>query len=158
MKIILNTTGSLTAAGLALLAMTAPALAQSQAMPDNADPERGGALYATTCASCHGDKLQGQPDWQSAKADGTLPAPPHDDTGHSWHHGDDLLFNYTKLGGQAALAARGVTNFTSGMPAFDETLSDAEIWDILAYIKSTWPRRVRQIQQTRTDAEQLRGN
>ena len=151
----------LMAAGLALLAATtlaAPVLAQAQAMPDTADPERGRALYAANCASCHGDKLQGQPDWQSTKPDGTLPAPPHDDTGHSWHHGDNLLFTYTKLGGQAALAQRGVSNFNSAMPAFGETLSDAEIWDILAYIESTWPRRVRQIQQTRTDAEQLQGN
>ena len=41
---------------------------------------------------------------------------------------------------------------------FGEVLSDQEIWDILAFIKSTWPDRVRQMQQTKTRGEQQRGN
>ena len=35
------------------------------------------------CASCHGDNLQGQPNWQQANADGSYPAPPHDASGHT---------------------------------------------------------------------------
>ena len=78
-----------------------------------------------------------------------LPAPPHDQTGHTWHHDNQLLFEYTKLGGKAALSARGVTGFASGMPGFGETLTDEEIWDILAYIRSTWPERIQDIQAAR---------
>lgn len=122
--------------------------------PSGSDVQAGAVLYAENCASCHGDNLEGQPDWQIENEDGTLPAPPHDQTGHTWHHGDALLFDYTRQGGQAAMAARGVTGFTSGMPGFGEILTDDEIWNILAFIKSTWPDRIREMQETRTRGEQ----
>lgn len=109
----------------------------------------GQVLYLDNCASCHGENLQGEPNWQTPKDDGTLPAPPHDETGHTWHHGDDLLFAYTKFGGQAALEARGVTGFKSGMPPFENVLSDAEIRAVLDYIKSTWPEDIRAVQAAR---------
>jgi mono/diheme cytochrome c family protein len=59
------------------------------------------------------------------------------------------LFEYTKFGGAAALEVRGVTGFNSGMPAFDETLTNDEIWDILAYIRSTWSEREQEAQASR---------
>ncbi len=147
--------GVVAAIGAATYVALAPG---SQVQPANSDPRAGARLYAENCASCHGDQLQGEPDWQIENEDGTLPAPPHDTTGHTWHHGDGLLFTYTKLGGQAALAARGVSGFKSGMPGFGDTLSDQEIWDILAFIKSTWPDRVRATQQIRTESEQQQGS
>ncbi|WVX49940.1 hypothetical protein ROLI_030350 [Roseobacter fucihabitans] len=97
-------------------------------------------------------KLEGEPDWQTPNADGVLPAPPHDKTGHTWHHDNALLFEYTKLGGKGALSARGVNDFNSGMPAFEDALSDADIWNVLAYIRSTWPEREQQIQASRNPA------
>jgi len=42
--------------------------------------------YQELCASCHGVNLEGQPNWREYKADGSLPAPPHDEAGHTWHH------------------------------------------------------------------------
>ncbi|WP_408629828.1 c-type cytochrome [Aliiroseovarius salicola] len=126
--------------------------------PWGSDPNAGAVLYAENCASCHGEDLQGEPDWRSQKEDGTLPAPPHDKTGHTWHHGDALLFTYTKLGGKAALEATGVSGFNSGMPGFADVLSDQEIWDILAFIKTSWPDRMRETQQIRTQGEQMRGD
>jgi len=108
---------------------------------DPSDPEmvaRGGKLYADNCASCHGANLEGEPNWRSRKADGTLPAPPHDRTGHTWHHPDKLLFDYTKLGGQA----NAPPGFKSAMPGFRETLSDRDIRAVLAFIKSRWPADV----------------
>ena len=109
----------------------------------------GQILYTNNCASCHGAKREGQPNWQSPNSDGILPAPPHDATGHTWHHDNELLFEYTKLGGKGALAARGITDFNSGMPAFDGVISDEDIWDILAFIKSTWPEREQDAQASR---------
>lgn len=123
--------------------------AQTGAMPGTFDIVRGKALYAEYCAACHGANLEGQPDWRSPGPDGLLPAPPHDETGHTWHHSDSVLFDYTKLGGKAALARQGV-DFESGMPGFGDQLSDAEIWDVIAYIKSTWPERQRAIQAERS--------
>jgi mono/diheme cytochrome c family protein len=60
-----------------------------------------------------------------------------------------MLFTYTKKGGEQTLAAQGI-EFVSGMPGFGDQLSDQEIWNILAFIKSTWPERERAAQADRT--------
>ena len=70
-----------------------------------------------------------------------------------WHHGDRLLFDYTKLGGEGLFAARGITDFESGMPGFAEILTDDEIRNVLAFIKSTWPEPLRQHQEDMTRHE-----
>jgi mono/diheme cytochrome c family protein len=72
-----------------------------------------------------------------------MPAPPHDDTGHTWHHSDSILFGITKTGLVPPYAPAG---YQSDMPAFDGTLSDQQIWDVLAYIKSRWSPRMRDAQ------------
>lgn len=123
--------------------------------PQNVDIENGEVLYAKTCASCHGVLLEGQKDWRQESASGVFPAPPHDETGHTWHHGDRLLFTYTKHGGEAIFVARGIEGVKSGMPGFGKILSDQEIWDILAFIKSTWSERMRKVQASKTEAERL---
>lgn len=122
--------------------------------PDR-DLEAGERLYAENCAACHGAALEGQESWQTPGPDGVLPAPPHDETGHTWHHGDAMLFEYVALGGAGALEARGVKGFASGMPGFAGVLSDDAIRDILAYIRSTWPARIQEVQKARTEAERL---
>ena len=137
---------------LALLAL--PLSAHAGHELDNRDITAGLILYADHCASCHGANLEGQPDWQVQNPDGTMPAPPHDQTGHTWHHDNALLFSYTKLGGEGALAQRGVTNFKSGMPGFGDVMTDDEIWNVLAFIRSTWPRRVQEIQTARNPPHQ----
>lgn len=132
--------------------------AQSQA-PETAvfDLSEGRALYDEYCASCHGANLEGQPDWRSPGPDGRLPAPPHDAKGHTWHHADSLLFEYTKLGGQVLMARQGI-DFESGMPAFGDLLSDSEILNILEFIKSTWPERQRTVQAERSAADRQQGD
>ncbi len=62
----------------------------------------GKDVYRTACASCHGVELEGQADWRKALPGGGFPAPPHDETGHTWHHADEFLFRYTKLGRRKA--------------------------------------------------------
>lgn len=116
---------------------------------ENRNLINGQALYAEHCAACHGKNLEGQPNWRTADENGVLPAPPHDKTGHTWHHDNALLFEYTKHGGEEALSSRGVTGFASGMPGFNEVITDEDIWDILAYIHSTWPKRVQDVQASR---------
>lgn len=101
---------------------------------------QGQALYQEHCASCHGAGLEGQANWKQRKADGRLPAPPHDASGHTWHHPPQLLLRITKLG-PAALAGG---DYQSDMPSYEGVLSDQEILAILSFIKSTWPEEVRQ--------------
>jgi cytochrome c len=52
----------------------------------------GKEIYTNNCASCHGKNLEGQPNWRERNDAGYLPAPPHDKTGHTWHHSDAYLF------------------------------------------------------------------
>ena len=54
-----------------------------------------------------------------------------------------MLFDYTKLGGQAVVGP----GFKSAMPGYRETLEDPEIWAVLAFIKSRWPAPVRERQR-----------
>ena len=119
-------------------------LAESQA--------RGQAIYAANCASCHGENLEGQANWRVPNEDSSFPAPPHNVDGHTWHHDDGMLFDYTKRGGETYLAEIGVTDVKSGMPAFADVLTDAQINDVWAYIKSTWTDRERNAQAERTAA------
>ena len=98
----------------------------------------GRTVYAQYCASCHGAKLEGQPNWRVRLPNGRLPAPPHDESGHTWHHPDRVLFAITKNGLVAPYAPKG---YESDMPAFGGKLTDEEIWVVLAYIKSHWTSR-----------------
>lgn len=107
------------------------------------DIARGERIYAEACAACHGANLEGAPDWRTPGPGGRYPAPPHDETGHTWHHGDDLLFRLVKEG-TAAVVGDG---YESDMPGFGDVYSDAEIRDVLAYIKSTWPDQQRAVQE-----------
>jgi mono/diheme cytochrome c family protein len=137
---------------LLVLALLFPAVAFAGHELDNRNIREGRTLYRQHCASCHGARLEGQPNWRSPGPQGVLPAPPHDASGHTWHHGNRLLFDYTKLGGKALMEARGISGIESGMPGFGNVMSDKEIWDVLAYIRSIWPERIRQIQAGRNPA------
>ncbi len=113
------------------------------AVPDLNDSDRiafGRVVYLKHCASCHGAQLEGQPNWRDRLPNGKLPAPPHDDSGHTWHHTFDLLFAMTKHGLVPPYAPPG---YQSEMPGFGDQLSDDEIWNVLAYIRSRWSDRVR---------------
>lgn len=111
----------------------------------------GQRLYADNCAACHGVNQEGQSNWQIRKVDGRLPAPPHDPSGHTWHHPDQHLFQMTKYGIQA-FAGPG---YETDMPAFQDILSDGEITAVLEYIKSTWPENIRREQERRTKSASL---
>lgn len=125
--------GSALAAGFLLLS---PGTSQSRLNPDDRRlVAQGSQIYQTECAVCHGAQLEGQTNWRERNTYGRLPAPPHDQSGHTWHHPDAQLFAMTKYG-IAALAGAG---YQSDMPAYETVLSDEEILAVLSYIKSTWP-------------------
>ena len=102
---------------------------------DGADPmdaelvALGEPAYARYCAECHGKNLEGQPNWRVRLPDGSLRAPPHDASGHTWHHPDAQLSGLI-LG---ELDYAGKT-----MPSFADTLSGEDAASILAYLKTNW--------------------
>jgi len=126
-----------------LVATTLPVASQS-GLPT------GESLYQQSCASCHGANLEGQRDWRSRLPNGRLPAPPHDASGHTWHHTDRILTDIVTRG-TAAIVGNG---YESDMPGFEGVLTDEEIVQIINYIKSTWPDRMRVSQESRTLADE----
>ena len=108
---------------------------------DNSIIENGKQIYAKNCASCHGVNLEGQKNWMSRLPDGLMPAPPHDQTGHTWHHPDRYLFMVTKYGIEEFIGEK----YPNNMPAYKDILSDKEIIAVLSYIKSTWPTKIKEI-------------
>jgi mono/diheme cytochrome c family protein len=87
--------------------------------------------------------LEGQPNWKEELPSGGRPAPPHDASGHTWHHPDALLFDIISRGAQAF--AQPPQQYD--MPAFGGILSDTEIWAVIAYLKSTWPPDIQAAQE-----------
>jgi len=132
------------ATAMSLRAMSLAATEEpTKAEPDDpAFVARGKIVYDQHCASCHGAKLEGQPDWRKRLPNGRVPAPPHDPTGHTWHHSDKQLFDLTKIGPAGLLPG-----YQSDMPGFKDILGDADIWAVLSYIESTWPPEIRVRQQ-----------
>ncbi len=132
---------------LTLLTFNGAAIAAGESISANPKDakqvERGKMIYVKFCAGCHGINLEGQANWRKRKPDGKLPAPPHDETGHTWHHPDKMLFDITKNGLQPPNAPE---NYKTDMPAWKDMLTDEDIWAALAYIKSRWPDRTQKIQ------------
>ena len=126
--------------------LTAPTISYSKqniSLPykDRAAIKLGQTIYKDNCASCHGKNLKGQIGWQTEIIDGRRLAPPHDETGHTWHHPDELLYNMTKYGFEAIMGKK----YPNNMPAYEDILSDGELLAVLGYIKSTWPEKIKAI-------------
>lgn len=148
-QLLLQRTSGIVALGLIVTSILVGAMlmgrgrSSSDAPISSARIREGRELYVTYCASCHGINLEGQPNWRQPLPNGSMPAPPHDATGHTWHHPDAFLFQITKEGGQS-VAPQG---YISGMPGFGHVLSDGQIWMVLEYIKSSWPPDVQEFQR-----------
>lgn len=105
------------------------------------DPDRvaqGAVLYAQNCAQCHGANLEGAPDWKRSLPDGSFPPPPHDSSGHTWHHPDGLLLEIMAEGGDPA--------YNSHMPGFQDKLTSDELSAVLEFLKSRWGQEEREFQ------------
>jgi mono/diheme cytochrome c family protein len=106
---------------------------------DEAQIAQGRQLYAQNCASCHGANGEGQfPDFPLLPDEtGRFGAPPHNGYGHTSHHPDDWLIAYVRDGG---ISLRNPELYYP-MPAFGDQLSDEQIAQIIAYIKTIWHER-----------------
>ena len=91
---------------------------------------QGAMIYAQQCGTCHGTNLEGAPDWKTPLPDGSFPPPPHDSSGHTWHHPDSLLLAIIANGGDPA--------YNSKMPEFRDKLTEQEQRAVLEFIKSNW--------------------
>lgn len=125
--------GMAVAGGAVLVLGIAVWLVSTRSAADEEQLAQGRALYSTHCAECHGENLEGAPDWQTPSPDGKLPPPPLDRTGHAPHHAEAELFEVVKHGMASVNGGK-----PTDMPAFADTLSDDEIGAVLAFIRSHW--------------------
>lgn len=118
------------AAGLAVIAMACAALfvvpRPAAAIPLSL--AEGARLYAQNCQRCHGDrdgvgKLNG--------------VPSHGADGHTWGHVDSALIIKVKQGTPDSADVDPLIR----MPAWGDRLSDHEIAEIIATIKTWWDPR-----------------
>lgn len=120
-----------------------PTATSPLATPDPGEVALGRQVYLQNCAACHRPNAEGAPNWTQPDALGNLPPPPHDDSGHTWRHGDAELASIIRNG------MRDVFNKTPEltMPPFKDRLSDEEIAAVIAYFKSLWSPEHRQYQE-----------
>lgn len=96
---VVGVVGAVVAAAFVLWGAGRCGAADHRLRPDDAAlVALGQRVYAGQCAACHGMQLEGQANWRERGPDGRLPAPPHDASGHTWHHPDEQLFQITKHG------------------------------------------------------------
>ncbi|HZN40823.1 MAG TPA: PVC-type heme-binding CxxCH protein [Planctomycetota bacterium] len=104
----------------------APAPIARTFAPDPAVHERGASVYSRTCIACHG--LDGK---------GLMPSfPPLD--GSDWLNGTPARAIHIVLHGLQGEIMVGDTKFVGAMPPLGWTLQDAEIADVLTYVRQRW--------------------
>lgn len=121
---------------LVLLGGCGGSQAAGESPVDPAQLATGQQVYDANCAACHGLKGEGQPNWR-VPVNSVYPAPPHDSSGHTWHHSDQVLLEVIAQGGSLP---------NSAMPAYGETLTVDKREAVLAYIKTFWSKRERESQ------------
>ncbi len=108
-------------AAVVLVGMSVPGYAAGNA-------KRGKRQYDQYCTPCHGKKGEG--DGTRMKVEKFDPAPRNHTDGKYMNKRTDLqLFKTIKEGGKAM-------NFSHIMPQWKHILSDKQIWDVVAYIRT----------------------
>ena len=114
-----------------------PIVADAAPLDRNLDPQqvaRGQAVYTANCLECHGAAGKGLPgDWRIRDADGRYPPPPLDDSAHAWHHPTAVLLEVIRDGSPGG---------QGNMPAWKGKLSEQQMQDVVAYIKSLWSDQI----------------
>ncbi len=113
---------------------------------DAARVSRSREIYPQYCATCHGANAEGAANWATPGPDGLHPPPPHDDSGHTWHHSDRVLYEAIRDGMGDPLNPGSPLR----MPAWGDKLSDADIRAVIEYFKSLWSIEHRQWQWEET--------
>lgn len=107
--------------------------------PNAAQLAQGQAVYQQHCVMCHGAQAQGAPQWRTTPG----AAPPLNGSGREWTYNAKQLRQAVrsgKAGLSTSHAPPSPNESTRGaMPAFEGTLSEAEIEAVVVWFQSIWP-------------------
>ena len=92
------------------------------------DPEKGRGLYVEYCLQCHGGKGEGW-GWSKKVPPPPVPIPDLSNPELMTQLSDQYLFDVIKGGGEAV----GKTRL---MPPAERVMTDQEIWDVIAFLRS----------------------
>jgi mono/diheme cytochrome c family protein len=112
-----------------ILTITTPGFAETGKAPEPAAVERGLVLFESNCQQCHQAEGVGENVPLGIRRPGFIPAMPLNENSHAWHHGDEQLVQTIRRGNKR-------------MPAFDKVLSEPQLRDLVAYMKSLWSSRI----------------
>lgn len=106
----------------------------------------GQQVYNLRCAHCHGYNGEGQlaNTIENTMTLGMLTIPPHDSTGHTWQHPDQLLIRTIR---------EGISNPLDQFPMepYASVMTDEEIRAVIAYMRLWWTDEQRAHQQRVTE-------
>lgn len=107
--------------------------AETGKAPDAKSVVIGKKLYIKHCQVCHQkDGVGEEPISVYIRLPGFVTAMPLNETSHAWHHGDEQLVRMILEGSRR----------TKRMQAWKGTLSEKQVQNIVAYIKSLWSPRI----------------
>lgn len=92
----------------------------------------GAKVFARHCAGCHGERGEGAHDWRRRDANGNLPPPPLNGTGHTWHHPSAVLLKVIMEGSPGG----------GNMPAWAGVISANDAAAAIAWFQSQWPDEI----------------
>ena len=110
---------------IGILVLGTPGLAAQKG-----DPQQGQALYVEYCLQCHGGRGEGW-GWGNKIPPPPIPIRDLSDPELMRQLSDQFLFDIIKGGGEAVGRSRL-------MPGAGRVISDAEIWDVVAYLWIWW--------------------
>lgn len=115
---------------LALFSLANPSFATTGGKaPDPEAVKRGQPIYENNCQRCHQAQGVGENIPDGIRNPEFRPAIPLNEEAHAWHHLDDQLVEIIGKG-------------NSRMPPFKQILSEDELRDVIAYMKSFWSERI----------------
>ncbi|MEK9672317.1 MAG: c-type cytochrome [Rhodospirillaceae bacterium] len=131
------------------IAATRPPVDTAANEKNQAQVTMGGTTYQKFCLECHGDRLKGRASWDRAIHMREQAGIPLNADGVTWHLSDQRLFGAIATGDRV----KNGKSERIHKDGYAGKLSDAEIWALIAYFKTTWTARQLLAQQESTQRE-----
>ncbi len=128
------------------IAVTRPTGTSLADAENKAQVDLGRVTYQQHCMDCHGERLKGKPTWHRTIKSQNQAGTPLNADGVTWHLSDQRLFSAIATG----VRVKGEKTKQIHDVPFAGTVSDDEIWALIAYFKTTWTARQLHSQQETT--------